>query len=65
MTHWHKGWLAIATLKSLLLFTSLLSMLKKAFDNVEIEWKVKVVLAIALASQPLQLASEPNKDKLA
>ena len=33
----HKGWLAIAKLKSLSLFISLLLMLKKAFDNVKIE----------------------------
>ena len=32
-----KGWLAIAKLKPLSLFISLLSMPKKAFDNVEIE----------------------------
>ena len=32
-----KGWLAIAKLKPLSLFISLLLMLKKAFDNVEIE----------------------------
>ena len=41
-----KGWLAIAKLKALSLFISLISMPKKAFDNVEIEkCKVKVVLA--------------------
>ena len=40
-----KGWLAIAKLKTLSLFILLLLMLKKTFDNVEIEkWKVKVVL---------------------
>ena len=33
----HKGWLAIAKLKPLSLFISLLSMPKKAFDNVKIE----------------------------
>ena len=32
-----KGWLAIAKLKSLSLFISLLLVLKKAFDNVKIE----------------------------
>ena len=32
-----KGWLAIAKLKPLSLFISLLSMLKEAFDNVRIE----------------------------
>ena len=32
-----KGWLAIAKLKPLSLFISLLSMPKKAFDNVKIE----------------------------
>ena len=32
-----KGWLAIAKLKPLSLFISLLSMLKKAFYNVKIE----------------------------
>ena len=32
-----KGWLAIAKLKPFSLFISLLSMLKKAFDNVKIE----------------------------
>ena len=43
----HKGWLAIAKLKPLSLFISLLSMPKKAFDNVKIEkWKVKVVSAL-------------------
>ena len=31
-----KGWLAIAKLKPLSLFISLLSLLKEAFDNVEI-----------------------------
>ena len=39
-----KGWLAIAKLKPLSLFISLLLMLKKAFYNVKIEkLKVKVV----------------------
>ena len=33
----HKGWLAISKLKPLSLFNSLLSMPKKAFDNIEIE----------------------------
>ena len=33
----YKGWLAIAKLKPLSLFISLLSMPKKAFDNVKIE----------------------------
>ena len=32
-----KGWLAIAKLKPLSLFISLLLMLKKAFDNIELE----------------------------
>ena len=32
----YKGWLAIAKLKPLSLFISLLLMLKKAFDNVRI-----------------------------
>ena len=32
-----KGWLAIAKLKPLSLFISLLSMPMKAFDNVEVE----------------------------
>ena len=32
-----KGWLAIAELKSLSLFIPISLMLKKAFDNVEIE----------------------------
>ena len=42
-----KGWLAIAKLKPLSLLVSLLSMPKKAFDNVKIEkWKVKVVSAL-------------------
>ena len=42
-----KGWLAIAKLKPLSLFISLLSMPKKAFDNVKIEKrKVKVVSAL-------------------
>ena len=41
-----KGWLAIAKLKPLSLFISLVLMLQKVFDNVEIEkCKVKVVLA--------------------
>ena len=34
---YHKGWLAIAKLKPLSLLISLLSMLKKAFDNVKIK----------------------------
>ena len=39
-----KGLLAIAKLKPLSLFISLLLMLKEALDNVRIEkWKVKVV----------------------
>ena len=33
----HMGWLAIPKLKPLSLFISLLLMLQKAFDNVEIE----------------------------
>ena len=33
----HKGWLAIEKLKPLSLFISLLSMPKKAFDNVKID----------------------------
>ena len=42
-----KGLLAIAKLKPLSLFISLLLMLKKALDNVKIEkWKVKVVSAL-------------------
>ena len=42
-----KGLLAIAKLKPISLFISLLLMLKKAFDNVKIEkWKVKVVSAL-------------------
>ena len=42
-----KGWLAIAKLKPLSLFITLLSMPKKAFDNVKIEKrKVKVVSAL-------------------
>ena len=32
----YKGWLAIAKLKPLSLFISLLSMPKKAFDNVKV-----------------------------
>ena len=41
-----KGWLAVSKLKPLSLFISLFLMLKKAFDNVEIEeMKSKVVLA--------------------
>ena len=35
--YYYKGWRAIAKLKPLSLFISLLSMPKKAFDNVEIE----------------------------
>ena len=35
--HSHKGWIAIAKLKPLSLFISLILMPKKAFDNVEIE----------------------------
>ena len=42
-----KGWLAIAKIKTLSLFISLLLMLKKALDNVKKEkWKVKVVSAL-------------------
>ena len=42
-----KGLLAIAKLKPLSLFISLLLVLKKALDNVEIEkWKVKAVSAL-------------------
>ena len=42
-----KGLLAIAKLKPLSLFISLLLMLKKALDNVKKEiWKVKVVSAL-------------------
>ena len=43
-----KGWLAIAKLKPLSLFISLLSIMPmKAFDNVKVEkWKVKVVSAL-------------------
>ena len=42
-----KGLLAIAKLKPLSLFISLLLMLKKALDNVKIgKWKVKVVSAL-------------------
>ena len=42
----HKGWLAIAKLKSLSLFISLLLMLKKAIHNIKMEgWKMKVVFA--------------------
>ena len=42
-----KGLLAIAKLKPLSLFISLLLMLKKALDNVKIgKWKVKVVPAL-------------------
>ena len=42
-----KGLLAIAKLKPLSLFFSLLLMLKKALDNVKIDkWKVKVVSAL-------------------
>ena len=42
-----KGWQAIAKLKPLSLFICLLSMLKKALDNVKIDkWKVKVVSAL-------------------
>ena len=41
-----KGWLAIAKLKPLSLFLSILLMLKKAFDIAKIDKrKVKVVLA--------------------
>ena len=47
MVVYQKGWLAIAKLKPLFLFISLLLMLKKAFDNVEKEkCKVKVVSAL-------------------
>ena len=42
-----KGWLAIAKLKPLSLFISLLLMLKKTFGNVKLEKrKVKVVLVV-------------------
>ena len=41
-----KGWLAIAKLKPLSLFISLLLMLKKAIHNIKMEgWKMKVVFA--------------------
>ena len=51
----HKGWLAIAKLKPLSLFISLLSMPKKAFDNVKQEkWKVKVVSALQQLASPLK-----------
>ena len=44
--HCNKSWPAIAKLKPLSIFISLLLMHEKAFDNVKIEkWKVKVVLA--------------------
>ena len=47
MSIFRKGWLAIAKLKALSLFISVLSMVKKAFYNVKIEkWKVKVVSAL-------------------
>ena len=52
-----KGWLAIAKLKPLSLFISLLLMLKKALDNDKIEkWKVKVVSALQYLASPLQLS---------
>ena len=52
-----KGLLAIAKLKPLSLFISLLLMLKKALDNVKIEkWKVKVVSALQYLASPLQLS---------
>ena len=42
-----KGWIAIAKLKPLSLFISVLLILKKALDNVKMEkWKVKVVSAL-------------------
>ena len=41
-----RGWLAIAKLKPLSLFISLLLMLKKAIHNIKMEgWKMKVVFA--------------------
>ena len=53
-----KGWLAIAKLKPLSLFITLLSMPKKPFDNVKIEKrKVKVVSALQYLASPLFAAS--------
>ena len=62
MWQFSKGWLAIAKLKPLLLFISLLSMLKKAFDNVEKEkWKVIVVLALQWLASPFNNRSLCDK----
>ena len=58
-----KGLLAIAKLKPLSLFISLLLMLKKALDNVKIEkWKVKVVSALQYLASPFhrQLKEKNN-----
>ena len=50
----------MSKLKSLSLFISLFSFLKKTFDNVKIDkWKVKVVSALQWLASPFQLA---NKD---
>ena len=59
-----KGWLAIAKLKPLSLFISLLLMLKKAFDNIKIEkLKVKVVSALQWLASPL--TKKGNRTKYA
>ena len=49
-----KGLLAIAKLKPLSLFISILSMLKKALDNVKIEKKSESGFSFAIASQPFR-----------
>ena len=50
-----KGWLAIAKLKPLSLFISLLLMLKKALDNVKKkEIESESGFSFAIASQPLE-----------
>ena len=56
-----KGWQAIAKLKPLSLFISLLLMLKKAVDNVKKEkWKVKVVSALQWLASPF---IEPKENR--
>ena len=52
-----KGWLAIAKVKPLLLFISLLLMLKKEFDNIELEKISESGFSLAIASQPFGKAN--------
>ena len=52
-----KGWLAIAKLKPLSLFISIILMLKKAIDNREI--KSESGFSFAMASQPFKFLTDP------